>query len=164
MITIIAQKRVHDCKIPVLCILGDLNPESYIGVVSLLYCRCSTSMSYEQLSNSNDLKLCTPLTSAILVDIKMRFSHYRMFSDSTQTQSAALTSMTHPAIKLRWTKPVYLEQMRDLFLNTLRFLYAGKYQQDATKSGHFDGNSKTLDFFTFMADVDESYERHFSFR
>jgi len=97
-----------------------------------------------------------PLASAILVDINMSLSHYLMFSNSTQTQSAALASMTHPAFKLRWIKPAKLEQMRHLFLNTLWFLSAGENQQDATKSGRFDEvvDSKTLDFFTFMADSD----------
>ena len=94
-----------------------------------------------------------PLASAILVDINMSLSHYLMFSNSTQTQSAALASMTHPAFKLRWIKPAKLEQMRHLFLNTLWFLSAGENQQDATKSGRFDEvvDSKTLDFWTFVA-------------
>ena len=42
------------------------------------------------------------MASAIRADLNMRFSHYLMFSDSTQTQSAELASMTHPAF---WLKP-----------------------------------------------------------
>jgi len=61
----------------------------------------------------------------------MGFNHYLMFSDPTQTQSAALASMTHLAFKLRWIKPANLEQMRNLFLKTLRFLSAKENQQDA---------------------------------
>src|SRR6218665_301026 len=88
-----------------------------------------------------------PLASAILADINMRFTHRFMFSNSTQTQSAALASMTHPA---------NLEQMRNLFLNTLRVLSARENQQDTTKSGRFDEviDYKTLDFFTIMGDSD----------
>src|SRR6218665_136383 len=79
-----------------------------------------------------------------------------MCSNSTQTQSAVLASMTHPAFKLLWIKPVNLEVMRNLFLNTLRFLSAREHQQDATKSGRFVEvvDSKTLNCFTFMVDSD----------
>lgn len=64
--------------------------------------------------------------------------------------------MTHPAFKLRWIKPANVEQMRNLFLNTLRFLAEREHQKDATKSGRFDEvvDSRTLDFFTFMTDSD----------
>ena len=82
-------------------------------------------LQIEQLSNSSDSKFCMPLASAILAGINMRFSHYLMFSDSTQTRSVALASMTHPAFKLRWIKPSNLEQIRDLFLNTLRLYLLG---------------------------------------
>ena len=97
-----------------------------------------------------------PLASAILADINMHFSHYLMFSDSTQTQFAALASMTHSAFKLRWIKPANFEQMRNLSLNMLRFLSARENQQDATESGRFDKvlDSKTLDFSTIMAGSD----------
>jgi len=46
---------------------------------------------YEQLWNSRPkgLIFCMPLASAILADINMHFSHYLMFSDSSQTQYAA---------------------------------------------------------------------------
>jgi len=44
-----------------------------------------------------------------------------IISNSTKTQSVALSAMTQPAFKLRWIKPANLEQMRNLFLNTLRF-------------------------------------------
>ena len=63
----------------------------------------------------------------------------------------------YPVFKLRWIKPAILEQMRNLFLNTLRMLSARENQQDATMSGRFDEvlvDSKTLDFFTFMSDSD----------
>jgi len=97
-----------------------------------------------------------PLAFAILADINMRFTHRLMFSNSTQTQSAVLASMTHPAFKLRWIKPANLEQVRNLLLSTLRFLSARENQQDTTKSGRFDEvvDSKTLNFFTIMADSD----------
>src|SRR6218665_1935295 len=94
------------------------------------------------------------LASAILAVINLHFSHYMylMVSDSTQTQSAPLASMIHPAFKPRRIKAANLEQMRNLFLNTQRFLSTREGQQDATKSGRFDEvvDSKTLDFFTFM--------------
>ena len=114
----------------------------------------ATRLGVAARHHSNGLKLCMPMASAILADINMRFSHYLMFSDSTQTQSAALASMTHPASKLRWIKPANLEQTSNLFLNPLRFLSSRVHQQDATKSGRFDEvvDSKTFDFFTFMAD------------
>lgn len=65
--------------------------------------------------------------------------------------------MTHPAFKLRWIKPANIEQMRNLFINTLRFSANKEHQQDATKPGLSDEvvDSKTLDYFTFMADADE---------
>src|SRR6218665_3858818 len=105
-----------------------------------------------------------PLAPAILAGINKRFSHQLMFSNSPQTQSAVLVSMTHPAFKLRWIKPANLEQMRNLFLNTLRFLSARENQQDATKSKRFDEvlDSKTLDFFTVMVDSDGEPTRCFS--
>src|SRR6218665_1580752 len=97
-----------------------------------------------------------PLAPAILAGINKRFSHQLMFSNSPQTQSAVLASMTHLAFKLRWIKSANLEHMRNLFLNTLRFLSARENQQDAIKSGRFGEvvDSKTWDFFTFMADSD----------
>jgi len=54
----------------------------------------------------------------------------------------------------RWIQPANLEQMRNLFLKSLRFLSARENQQDAIKSGRFDEvvASKTLDFFTVRAD------------
>jgi len=100
-------------------------PEIYMG---FFYFAATTARLWtlEQLSNSRPkgLKFCMAMASAILADISrpMCFSHDLIFSDSTQTQSAALASMTHPAFKLRWIKPANLEQMRSLFLNTLRFL------------------------------------------
>src|SRR6218665_2111195 len=67
---------------------------------------------HEQLSNSNSLKFCMPLASAILVssDINMHFSHYLMFYDSIQF--VPLSSMTLPTVtgqngigqNGRWTK------------------------------------------------------------
>src|SRR6218665_601416 len=64
-------------------------------------------------------------------------------------QSAAQASMTHPACKLRWIKPANLEQIRNFFLNTSRFLSPKDNQQDAKKFGYFEEvvDLKTLDFF-----------------
>src|SRR6218665_1451469 len=110
---------------------SDLNPvpKSYIGFLFPTFLQLQHI--YEQLSNSNGLKFCMPLASAFLADINMRFSHYPMFSDSTQTQSAALAPTTPPAFKQ------CLERMRTLFLNTSRFLSAREHQQEAIKSGRF---------------------------
>ena len=60
-------------------------PESYTYLGFLFPTLLQLQPIYKQLSNSNDLKFCMSLTSAILADINMRFSHYLMFSDSTQT-------------------------------------------------------------------------------
>ena len=121
---------------------------------------------YEQLSNSNDLNFCKPLASAILADLNMRFSHYLMFSDSTQTQSAELASMTHSVLKLRWIKSANIEQVKDLFLNTLRFLSSIENQQDATKSGRFDEtlDLKSLDSLPVRLIATERQERRFSLK
>lgn len=49
-----------------------------------------------------------------------------------------------------------MDQMRILFLSTLRFSADREHQQDATKPWHSDEvvDSKTLDFSTFTADAD----------
>src|SRR6218665_231938 len=135
---------------------SDLNPVPESYMCFLFPTLVQLQHVYEQLSNSrpNGLKFCMPFSSAILAD--MCFSHCLVFSNSIQTQSAALASMTHPVFKLRWIKPANLEQMRNLFLKSLRFLSAMENQQDATKSGRFDGvvDYKTLDFFTSITDSD----------
>ena len=94
------------------------------------------------------------MASAILVDINTRFSPYFTFTDATQ--SAALASITHPAFKLRWIKPANVEQMKNLFLNTLRFSSEREHQQNAMMPSRTDEmvDSKTLDFFSIMADAD----------
>lgn len=78
---------------------------------------------------------------------------YFTFADATQ--SAALSSITHPAFKLRWIKPADVENMKNLFLNTLRFSSEREHQQNTMPSRTNEVvDSKTLSFFTFMADAD----------
>ena len=127
---------------------GDLNPESYMGF--LFPTLFQLQHTYEQLSQSTSLKYCGALASAILIDINTRFSPYFTFADATQ--SSALASITHPAFKLRWIKPSNVEQMKNLFLNTLRFSCERDHQRNAIMPSRTDEvvDSKTLDFFTFM--------------
>src|SRR6218665_3152760 len=103
-----------------------MDPESYTDF--LFPTLLQLQHIYEQLSNSrpNGLEFCILLASVILADVNMRFSHYLSFSDSTQTQSAALASMTHPAFKLRRIKPTTLDQTINLFFNTLDFYLLGR--------------------------------------
>ena len=95
------------------------------------------------------------MASAILVDINTRFSPYFTFADATQP--AALASITHPAFKLRWIKPAHVEQMKNLFPNILRLSSEKEHQQNITKASRTDEvvDSRTLDFFTFMAEAVE---------
>ena len=132
---------------------GDKNPESYMGFLfpTLMQLR----HTYRQLSHSNGLKYCLPLASAILVDIETRFVNYYTFSETSQT--AALAAITHPAFKLRWLSGDNVDQMKKLFLNTLR-LSAGRLVtgNTASASSYVDEglDSRTLDFFSFMDNVE----------
>jgi len=101
-----------------------------------------------------------PLASAIFADINMRFSHYLMFSDSTQTHPAALQAlMTHPGFKLRGIKnQQILSKWETCFSTRYDFYLLGrtsKMLQSLDVSMKWPiVDSKTLDFFTIMADSD----------
>ena len=128
---------------------GDLNPESYMGF--LFPTLLQLQHTYEQLTTSSGLKYCTPLASAILDDINTRFQNYLTFSDSTHAE--ALASIAHPVFKLRWIKPVHVERMKTLFLNSVKLSAEKAHEQEtamtpATKTNALD--SKSLSFFTFM--------------
>ena len=73
---------------------GHCNPESYMGFLypNLMQLR----HIYTQLSNSNGLKFCSPLATAILSELNMRFASYFSFSEATHM--AALASISHLAI------------------------------------------------------------------
>lgn len=111
--------------------------------------------TYELLSISTGMKYCTPLASAILADINTRFQNYFTFSDSTHAE--ALASITHPAFKLRWIKPAYVERMKTLFLNCVKFSAEKAQQQETAMTSDLTTDavdSKSLSFFTFMDEAE----------
>ena len=135
------------------CLQGHANPESYMAFLyrTLLQLRHNY---YTELGNSQVglLKYCSPLVSVILADIKRRFEGYYTFADSTRP--AALASIAHPAFRLRWLSPDVIDNMKNLFLNTLKLSSASELQQNSKSSTEVNEalDSQTLDLFTFMQD------------
>jgi len=103
---------------------------NFTRLLKLLKSNGNKSIFHTKYCGPNGLKFCMPFASAILADINMRFSHSLVFSDSTQTQSAALVSMTHPAFKLRRVKPANLEEMRNLVYSIFYFKIESYFQED----------------------------------
>lgn len=68
------------------------------------------------------------------------------------SEAAVLASITHPAFKLRWLPTDVVDQMKSLFLGTLKDTSAAQLQQSLNKSSKASDvlDSNTLDFFTFM--------------
>jgi len=133
---------------------GQWNPESYMGFLfpTLIQLR----HAYAEMKDSQQLKYCAPLASAVAESINERFHDYFTFAESTE--AAALATISHPAFKLRWVEGRegdVADQLKNLFIRTVRQLASsasGCASGAAEASLHVDEalDSKTLDFFTFM--------------
>lgn len=135
---------------------GQTNSESYMAF--LFPTLLQLKHSYQQLTASTELKYCSCLANVILYDITTRFDSYFTFSESSQ--SASLASITHPAFKLRWLKPEVLDEMKNLFLNTLTLCANQELEQSSsqtvnTTSAYCALDSQSLDYFTFMQNTEE---------
>lgn len=131
---------------------GHSNPESYMAFLfpTLMQLRHVYREFSSNRGQGQALKYCSPLASVILQDISTRFREYFEFSQSSE--AAILASITHPAFKLRWLPTDVVDQMKSLFLGTLKDTSAAQLQQSLDKSSKasYVLDSNTLDFFTFM--------------
>ena len=131
---------------------GHSNPESYMAFLfpTLMQLRHVYREFSSNRGQGQALKYCSPLASVILQDISTRFREYFEFSQSSE--AAILASITHPAFKLRWLPTDVVDQMKSLFLGTLKDTLAAQLQQSLDKSSKasYVLDSNTLDFFTFM--------------
>lgn len=104
-----------------------------------------------ELTQSPNLRYCSPMASTLLAGLDRRFGHITNLESSANDYIIA--AISHPYFKLRWVPPQFVEQCRLLFTR-VRVINSSdtRTDQPASSSANVDADERTSDdeFFSFL--------------